>query len=155
MLLAHHANPNVSDCHYGTPLHIAASRGHQKCAEVLLRYGANVNATHIHDTALHFSSKRQDEAMMHLLLDHGADVYSEDSQGRTARDLVPDLGDDAVALKKYLYLWESKSLIALLPPLCRSVLLSLFHHPHPHPHQSVSPPPFCPTSLLVCLTLSL
>ncbi|KAK7101903.1 ankyrin repeat and SOCS box protein 13-like [Littorina saxatilis] len=102
LLLAHQANPNRSDCHYGYPLHIAASRGHHRCAEILLSYGANVNGTHIHNTALHVSCKRQDKAMVTLLLGHGADVYAEDNQGRTARDLIPSQG----ALKKFLYLWE-------------------------------------------------
>ena len=135
MLLAHHANPNTSDCHYGTPLHIAACRGHYKCAEALLRHGANVNATHIHASALHSSAKRQDELMVHLLLEHGADVYAEDNQGRTARDLVPDHGDKADALKEYLYIWESESLVeSPCPPLsvCLLVLshlLSLHAHP--------------------------
>ena len=126
MLLSHHANPNSSDCHYGTPLHIAACRGHYKCAEVLLRHGANVNATHIHASALHSSAKRQDELMVHLLLEHGADVYAEDNQGRTARDLVPDHGDKAEALKEYLYMWESESIVESPrpPAVCLSASLS-------------------------------
>ena len=76
--------------------------------EALLRYGANVNATHIHATALHLAAKRQDEAMVYLLLEHGADVYAEDNQGRTARGLVPDSGSNVAALSDLLLFWESE-----------------------------------------------
>lgn len=109
VLLNHGAKVNASDCHYGTPLHVAAVRGHVNCADVLLRYGANVNATHIHAAALHVSSSREDEAMTRLLLDHGADVYAQDNQDRTARELVPTSGDNGGSgevLRRLLLAWE-------------------------------------------------
>ena len=64
--------------------------------------------------------------MVHLLLEHGADVYVEDNQGRTARDLVPDHGDKAEALKEYLYMWESESFVEPpRPPLSVCLLVCL------------------------------
>ncbi|XP_076469024.1 uncharacterized protein LOC143299615 [Babylonia areolata] len=106
VLLAHRANPNVSDCFYGTPLHIAAVRGHLMSAEVLLRHGAKVNATYIHTTPLHRASLQGDEGMVRMLLEHGADIYKEDNRGRTAYSLVEGSGENEKSLRKLLQSWE-------------------------------------------------
>ncbi|KAL8608731.1 hypothetical protein ACOMHN_066814 [Nucella lapillus] len=105
VLLAHQANPNVSDCFYGTPLHIAAARGHLMSAEALLCHGANVNFTYIHATPLHRACSREDEALAQMLLEHGADVYKEDNRSCTAYDLVTGLGEDAASLRRLLNAW--------------------------------------------------
>lgn len=39
VLAAAGANLNSSDCHFGTPLHVAACQGSIKCSESLLRAG--------------------------------------------------------------------------------------------------------------------
>lgn len=108
LLLDHGANPNISDCHFGMPLHIAAARGHLECARSLLHYGANVNAVRIHATALHDAARHNNAEMLLLLLEHGANVYARDNQGRTARDLLPTESDEMSSAKKLLVAWESK-----------------------------------------------
>ena len=45
VLLANGAKPDANDCHFGTPLHVAARRGYYQCVEVLLRHGTNVNVS--------------------------------------------------------------------------------------------------------------
>ncbi|KAK7503411.1 hypothetical protein BaRGS_00005332 [Batillaria attramentaria] len=107
LLLAHGATPNTSDCHYGTPLHIAATRGHYECARLLLRAGADVNKSRIHSTALHDAARCHDEEMLLLLLEHGADVYARDNNSRTARDLLPGVGEGIHGARDLLSKWES------------------------------------------------
>lgn len=107
LLLAQGANPDVSDCHYGTPLHAAAGRGNYQSAALLLTSGADVNKTHIHSTALHDAARCSDEVMLQLLLEHGADVYARNNQSKTARDLLPVMGEGIHPARDLLLAWES------------------------------------------------
>lgn len=60
----------------GTPLHLAASKGHVEAAAALLDAQADINSTDSHDrTPLHVA---RDAAMVQLLLDAGADVSAKD-----------------------------------------------------------------------------
>jgi len=95
---------NKSDCHYGTPLHIAATKGHKTSAAILLRSGACPNIPQIHQTPLHEAARSQDFEFLELLLAHGADVYACNSRGYTARQLVPS---STSACKVLLHEWES------------------------------------------------
>jgi hypothetical protein len=69
----------------GTPLQRAITN-HQnetrkEIAELLLRNGANANAeAGFHGTALEAAARVNDEAMIRLLLDHGADVNQYDAK---------------------------------------------------------------------------
>uniref|UniRef100_A0A0B7AHT9 SOCS box domain-containing protein n=2 Tax=Arion vulgaris TaxID=1028688 RepID=A0A0B7AHT9_9EUPU len=97
------ANMNKSDCHYGTPLHIAACKGYKNSAAILLRSGACPNIPQIHQTPLHEAARSQDVEFLELLLAHGANVYACNSRGLTARQLVPS---STSSCKILLQEWE-------------------------------------------------
>ncbi|CAG5115534.1 unnamed protein product [Candidula unifasciata] len=103
LLLKYGANMNKSDCHFGTPLHIAACKGHRNSAAILLRLGASPNIPHIHQTPLHEAARSQDLEFLELLLAHGANVYSCNNRGLTARQLVPS---STSPCKVLLHEWE-------------------------------------------------
>ncbi|XP_059153442.1 ankyrin repeat and SOCS box protein 13-like [Physella acuta] len=104
VLLKHGASMDKSDCHFGTPLHVAACKGHKTSAEVLLRAGANANISKIYQTPLHEAARSQDHQFVELLLEHGACVYTKNSKGYTARQLVPSSTSQC---KSLLQEWES------------------------------------------------
>lgn len=85
-LLEAGAKVNVVGGHYGTALHAAAARGDEKCVELLLRYGADVNAISGDDncTPLYEAAGRGHEKCVELLLDFGADVNALLENHRTA-----------------------------------------------------------------------
>lgn len=67
-----------------TPLHLAASEGHEKVAELLLADGADLNARDGTGwTPLHWAAGWDHEEVAELLADEGADVDAEDRDGRT------------------------------------------------------------------------
>ncbi|XP_005093370.1 ankyrin repeat and SOCS box protein 13 [Aplysia californica] len=103
LLSKHGALLDKNDCHYGTPLHVAAYKGYIKSAEALLKAGASPNVSKTHQTPLHEAARSQDLPLVHMLLEHGADVYARDSQGCTARQLVPC---STSLCKLYLQEWE-------------------------------------------------
>ena len=73
------------DGSYRTLLHhTAASESEPRVTEVLLRYGANVNARDGRNlTPLHLAAKRANERTIACLLEHGAIVDARDDMGRT------------------------------------------------------------------------
>lgn len=87
------ANVHANDLHYGTALHNTCSASKEpnlECIQNLLNGGSNVNAIMNHATPLHrIAINSQSVAATELLLSYGADVYSRDIFGRTAKDLVP------------------------------------------------------------------
>lgn len=88
---------NIRDHCGWSPLHEAANHGYVDIAELLLRYGANVNdsggisckgVTPLHDAACcgHFS-------LMQLLIQHGANVALKTHDGDTVLDCLNDWKD--------------------------------------------------------------
>ncbi|MCR4623430.1 MAG: ankyrin repeat domain-containing protein [Alphaproteobacteria bacterium] len=60
-----------------TALHLAAQEGYVEIAELLIKYGANVNASDDNgNTALLFAFNNKNLEIMNLLLDHGAKIDS-------------------------------------------------------------------------------
>lgn len=71
------------------PLHNACSYGHFEVAELLLKKGANVNATDLWKyTALHEASSKGKIDIVKLLLRYGADVNKKNRDGDSPLDLV-------------------------------------------------------------------
>lgn len=103
VLSAAGANLNSSDCHFGTPLHVAACQGSLTCAQALLRAGACVNSIKSLNTPLHEAARRQDVPLILLLLAYGADVTMRNNNGLRPIDLVPSSTHPA---KQVLLQWE-------------------------------------------------
>ena len=62
----------------------ATSCGDVKTVETLLKLGANVNTQNRKkQTPLHLASYRAEHAIAKILLENGANVYAQDSNGRT------------------------------------------------------------------------
>lgn len=80
-----------------TPVHIAATFGHENLIQLLLDGGANVNAidkdqdTHLHNAAL-FGYKN----VIRVLLDSGAVSSAVDSFRQTAKDCAASKGHSAI-----------------------------------------------------------
>ncbi|XP_013395083.1 ankyrin repeat and SOCS box protein 13 isoform X1 [Lingula anatina] len=88
ILIAAGAELEKMDCHFGTPLHVAASLGDVNSVKVLLNSGANVNATKINETALHMAARKNDVTLISLLLEYGADAAMRNNTGQKPRDLL-------------------------------------------------------------------
>lgn len=104
VLAAAGANLNSSDCHFGTPLHVAACQGSIKCSESLLRAGACVNAIKSLNTPLHEAARRQDVSLILLLLACGADVTARNNNGLRPDELVLSSTHPA---KRVLIQWQN------------------------------------------------
>ncbi|XP_058207300.1 protein VAPYRIN-like [Rhododendron vialii] len=81
-----------------TPLHLAASKGHERCARVLAGVGADVNAASKDGrTALYRAAANGDRRMVEVLVELGADptVGSMD-RGRSAIHVARDKGHTEV-----------------------------------------------------------
>jgi len=75
------AQSGVKRC---TPLHMAARRGNIAAAEVLLEYGANIEARDsMGETPLRRAVNCGKTETAVFLLDHGADVHSKDRKGKS------------------------------------------------------------------------
>jgi ankyrin repeat protein len=81
-----------------TPLHLAARRGHVKVAEVLLAFGADVNASSGSSklTPLHWAASYSPQEMVALLLAHKADRKAKSWNDRTPLDFAKERGDEAI-----------------------------------------------------------
>lgn len=81
-----------------TALHYAARCNFLNIAKILLRAGANVNATSRSGaTPLHRAAYIGNSDMCKLLMAHGADVTLVDERGHTAADLARNNAHTAVA----------------------------------------------------------
>ncbi len=97
--LWHGANANAKENKGGTALHEAAFRGYSDVAEVLLKYGADVNATSYGETALYNAAGQGNTKVAELLLRYGADVNAKDDDGNTALHTAAGEGEaDTVEL---------------------------------------------------------
>ncbi|KAL4239280.1 Ankyrin repeat domain-containing protein 54 [Mactra antiquata] len=78
------ADASCEDLKGRTPLHIAASQGHEQIVKVLLDHGANPNKKDfIGNTPLHLAASTCQIAVVTLLLVAGTDLKLVDNYGRT------------------------------------------------------------------------
>ncbi|KAJ8318921.1 hypothetical protein KUTeg_004012 [Tegillarca granosa] len=117
LLIENGANLNISDCHYGTPLHTAGTLGFTHSAELLLKAGADVNAIKTHNTALHIAAHSQDYKMVTLLLRFGASTNAENNSGYRPVELVTS---STSPVKQVLLHWQGN--VRRLKELCRFVI---------------------------------
>lgn len=88
-LLSSGADPNSSDEHKRSPLHLAACRGYVDVVKVLLRHGANPNIKDtLGNTPLHLAACTNHIPVVIELLDAGTDVNSNDRNGRNPIQLA-------------------------------------------------------------------
>lgn len=83
-LLAHKADPNVTEGSARTPLHVAIIYDHGAVAQLLLANKAEVNAKDNQgETPLHYAAANGKKDLVQLLLEHKADVNARNPYGRT------------------------------------------------------------------------
>ena len=78
------ADVNAKDAGGGTPLLVAASRGHKEIVELLIAEGADVNAKRTNgSTPLHIAAYFGHKEIAELLIAEGADVNAKDEFSKT------------------------------------------------------------------------
>lgn len=91
LLLHHGADICVVEEFGRTPLHCAVAHGHLDCVAYLLDVGGDsvLNAgDHDGDTALHYAALAGNEAIVKLLLESAANVFSANAQNETPYDIA-------------------------------------------------------------------
>ncbi len=86
LLLEKGANPNIPSNNQFkvAPLHSACAISNFDIAELLIRYGANVNATQMQGaTSLHSTAHNGETLLTKLLIENGADINAKMDNGRT------------------------------------------------------------------------
>lgn len=77
----------VRDTDGSTPLHCATWKGHLPVVELLLSFGADVNAENSNDhwgtTPLHAAAHANQRAIAAVLIAHGANIHALNLNGRT------------------------------------------------------------------------
>eukprot|EP00096_Caligus_rogercresseyi_P000565 TRINITY_DN11020_c0_g1_i1.p1 TRINITY_DN11020_c0_g1~~TRINITY_DN11020_c0_g1_i1.p1 ORF type:complete len:290 (+),score=111.70 TRINITY_DN11020_c0_g1_i1:511-1380(+) len=82
-------NPNASDGHKRTGLHIGAAKGYARIVSILLEAGADPNQKDaLGNTALHLAACTNHIDVVTLLLRAGTDVSTLDNNGRTPMQLA-------------------------------------------------------------------
>lgn len=88
-LLLAGANPNSSDEHKRSPLHLSSCRGYADVVRTLLKYGADPNIKDtLGNTPLHLAACMNHIKVVIELLDAGTDVSSLDNNGRNPIQLA-------------------------------------------------------------------
>ncbi len=95
-------NPRLAkgnDFHAQTPLHLAASNSHVDLTELLLEYGANVNAKNVYgQISLHIAAEKGKKEVVEFLIAHNANINERDDWGVTPLNKAACHGDkDLVA----------------------------------------------------------
>ncbi|KAF1320347.1 Cortactin-binding protein 2, partial [Globisporangium splendens] len=91
LLLHHGANICVVEEFGRTPLHCAVAQGHLDCVAYLLDVGGDSvlnTGDHDGDTALHYAALAGNEAIVKLLLESAANVFSVNIQNETPYDIA-------------------------------------------------------------------
>lgn len=89
-LLSRGADPNIVNNNGESPLLSAAQKGYTEIAQILIENGANVNESEKDKnwTALHFSAKQGNGALVCLLLEREANSNKKDKNGQTAIEVA-------------------------------------------------------------------
>jgi cytohesin len=96
--LAVGADVNAKDAGGGTPLLVAASRGHKEIVELLIAEGADVNAKRTNgSTPLHYAALKGHKEIAELLIAEGANVNAKGTGSRTPLDLAIQVGNPKTA----------------------------------------------------------
>ncbi|XP_047456380.1 ankyrin repeat and SOCS box protein 9-like [Mugil cephalus] len=72
----------------GSPLHVACANQHLSTVRKLLQLGACVNRSESGDPPLHIAARLSSPELVSLLLDHGADRFLKNSEGKQPLDLA-------------------------------------------------------------------
>uniref|UniRef100_A0A453JRY1 Uncharacterized protein n=1 Tax=Aegilops tauschii subsp. strangulata TaxID=200361 RepID=A0A453JRY1_AEGTS len=72
-LLDHGGDPAMPDERGSTPLHNAAAAGHCEAVRLLLSKGVNLDPIHYQGTRLHLAAVEDQDQVVMVLLEHGAD----------------------------------------------------------------------------------
>ncbi|XP_008273857.1 ankyrin repeat and SOCS box protein 9 isoform X2 [Stegastes partitus] len=73
----------------GSPLHVACTNQHLSTVKKLLLLGASVNSKASGDSPLHIAARLSSPELVSVLLDHGADRFLTNSEGKRPMDLAP------------------------------------------------------------------
>ena len=88
-LLRDGADPSGRDCHGWTPLHWAASKGHNEAIACLIENDADVNATDLNGwSPLHLAAINNERLVAEILLKAGASCTMKDKFGDVPKDCV-------------------------------------------------------------------
>lgn len=122
-MLANGADPNYLNDLGGTPLTWAVAWDREEVVECLLRNGAEVELpARPARSALMHAASRGNEAMVSLLMAHGADPFRRDKDGQLPVDLAKETGRPDCA-----FLIEQLAKLAAKPIRCASMLASGRH----------------------------
>ncbi|KAK7154218.1 hypothetical protein R3I94_007544 [Phoxinus phoxinus] len=90
LLLSHGVNVDMELPSIGTPLYCACESKSTDCVQSLLISGADVQCGRGHDTPLHAATRVGGAKEVELLLEHGADPTSRNSEGKKPLELTTD-----------------------------------------------------------------
>lgn len=84
-------SPTAKDCYDMTPLHYAMRGENIEAAKILLEAGSDANAKDISGRLIPFRmacGQPFNQEIVEFFLEHGANIYEEDSDGRTLMEIV-------------------------------------------------------------------
>ncbi|ALD62022.1 ankyrin repeat protein [Mollivirus sibericum] len=114
LVIENGADPNKTNSHGASPLHLAARSNDTDLARILLKKGADVNAVMTQErnaTPLHFAAWRNYDHMAFLLLSHGASRDAVTTDGSTPYQasllsIKPDGDDDQYDTATIIKNWD-------------------------------------------------
>jgi ankyrin repeat protein len=83
-LLEAGADVNARTLGLYTPMHLAAKRGREDVARLLIEYGANTNTSAKLTTPLHVAAKYRNARVAKILIDNGANLEAKNANRKTA-----------------------------------------------------------------------